>query len=100
MGVTHFGVCSTVAESGQLLLNILNRYDTLVSEVIDSDMEGDALVEHFMRQEFEYTCELLRAADLDTDDGEIMRWALSEQQITSQGLVVLTQRRRKAIAEA
>ncbi len=93
--VTHFGQCDTVRQGAEQLCNCLDLYDVLADEAAASDLEGDGLLEECTRRALDIMTEQLKMCGQDLQDPSVMKWASSEHAITSQGLAVLAEQRRK-----
>jgi hypothetical protein len=94
--VTHFGACDAVQEGGEQLLRVLDIFDAAVNRAAATGLEGPRLLAFCAEETLQITKAELRASGLDTDDPEVMRWALSEHSVTSQGLALLASERRAA----
>lgn len=93
--VTHFGMVDFVQSGAEQLFTSLDRYEAVVDSAAATDLEGDALLK-FCQDGALGVIELeLGESGLDTEDERIMKWALSEHLITSQGIAFLAERRRK-----
>jgi glyoxylase-like metal-dependent hydrolase (beta-lactamase superfamily II) len=97
--VTHFGPSDAVQAGGQQLLEALDAFDAAADELAATDLEGEHLLAASADRCLEITKNELRKCGLDADDPEILRWALSEHSVTSQGVQVLAEKRRKTKAE-
>ena len=93
--VTHFGRCDAVKQGAEQLIACLDLYDALVDEVAQTELEGDALLEECSQNALEIMEDQLRTCGLDPQDPAVTKWAGAEHAITSQGLAVLAERRRK-----
>lgn len=98
--VTHFGECSDIQEGGKQMLHMLDAYDAAVDTAAQTDLEGAALLEYCTKRSVDIIKQDLAACGLDTNDDEVLKWALAENGITSQGLAVLAEQRRKENAGA
>jgi len=94
--VTHFGACDTVQEGGELLLRVLDIFDDAVDRAAATDLEGPQLLAYCADQALDIAKRELQGCGLDTSDPEVMRWALSEHSVTSQGIQLLAMERRAA----
>ncbi len=94
--VTHFGACDAVQGGGELLLRVLDIFDGAVDRASETDLEGPRLLAYCADQALEIMKRELRGCGLDTADPEVMRWALSEHSVTSQGIQLLAMERRAA----
>ncbi len=94
--VTHFGPCDAVQEGGEQLLRMVDEFDEAVNRAAATTLEGPRLLTYCAEQALEITQRELRACGLDTEDRKIMKWALSEHSVTSQGLELLARERRAA----
>ncbi len=98
--VTHFGPSDAVRLGGEQLLEAVAAFDAAADELAAMDLDGEALLEKASDLALGITKQELSRCGLDDTDPEILRWALSEHSVTSQGIWVLAQRRRKAAAES
>jgi hypothetical protein len=94
--LTHFGPRDAVQLGGEQLLDALDAFDAAVDELVATDLEGQKLLARAADAALRITKDDLRKCGLDAGDPEILRWALSEHSVTSQGLQVLALRRRAA----
>lgn len=92
--VTHFGPCDAVREGGAQLLRVLDLFNAAVDRAAATDLEDQKLLAFCAEEALEITKSELRVSDLDPEDPEVMRWALSEHSVTSQGLALLASERR------
>lgn len=92
--VTHFGPCDAVQEGGEQLLRVLDLFNEAVDRAAATDLEGQKLLAYCADEALQITKSELRVSGLDTDDPEVMRWALSEHSVTSQGVALLASERR------
>lgn len=92
--VTHFGPCDAVQEGGKQLLRVLDTFNDAVNRAAATDLDGQRLLAFCAEEALQITKQELRVSGLDVDDPEVMRWALSEHSVTSQGLALLASERR------
>lgn len=98
--VTHFGPNDAVQAGGEQLLQALDAFDAAADELAATDLEGDRMLARSSDLCLEITKNELRKCGLDANDPDILRWALSEHSVTSQGVHVLALKRRTAAAES
>lgn len=98
--VTHFGPSDAVQQGGEQLLEAIDLFDAAADELAATDLVGDAMLARSSELALEITKGELRKCGLDDANAENLRWALSEHSVTSQGVQVLANRRRKAAAES
>jgi glyoxylase-like metal-dependent hydrolase (beta-lactamase superfamily II) len=98
--LTHYGPSDAVQAGGEQLLEAIDAFDAAVERLAALELEGEALLEQASEEALQITKDELGKCGLDAEDREILRWALSEHSVTSQGLQVLALRRRNASAEA
>lgn len=96
--VTHFGPNDAVQLGGEQLLGALDAFDAAADELAATDLEGERMLARSADLCLEITQNELRKCGLNPADPEILRWALSEHSVTSQGVQVLAQKRRTAAA--
>jgi glyoxylase-like metal-dependent hydrolase (beta-lactamase superfamily II) len=94
--VTHFGACDAVQEGGAQLLRMVDEFNEVVDRAAATALEGAPLLAYCAEQALEITQRELRTCGLDPADREIMKWALSEHSVTSQGIELLARERRAA----
>lgn len=92
--VTHFGPCDAVREGGEQMLRMLDFFNEAVNRAAATDLEGPRLLAFCAEEALQITKRELRESGLDTEDPEVMRWALSEHSVTSQGVALLASGRR------
>jgi glyoxylase-like metal-dependent hydrolase (beta-lactamase superfamily II) len=92
--VTHFGPNDRVQEGGEQLLRMLDEFDAATNRAAATDLDGQRLLAYCADEALRITSGELRACGLDTADPEVMRWALSEHSVTSQGIQALALERR------
>ena len=93
--VTHFGRCDAVKQGAEQLIACLDLYDALVDNAAQTELEGDALLKECSQNALDIMQNQLRACGLDPHDPTVTKWAGAEHAITSQGLALLAERRRK-----
>lgn len=98
--VTHFGECSDIQKGGARMIHMLDAYEAAVDTAAKTDLEGDALLEYCTKRSTDIIKQELAACGLDTNDETVLKWALAENAITSQGLVILAEQRRSEAAGA
>lgn len=98
--VTHFGPSDAVQMGGEQLLEAVDAFDAAADELAATELEDDALRARSDELCLAITKSELRKCGLDDSDPTILKWALSEHNVTLQGVMVLAMRRRKAAAEA
>jgi len=92
--VTHFGPCDAVREGGEQLLRVLDLFNEAVERAAATDLDGPRLLAFCAEDALQIAKRELRVSGLDPEDAEVMRWALSEHSVTSQGLALLASERR------
>ena len=73
---------------------MLDEFDAATNRAAASDLDGQRLLAYCADEALRITSGELRACGLDTADPEVMRWALSEHSVTSQGIQALALERR------
>jgi glyoxylase-like metal-dependent hydrolase (beta-lactamase superfamily II) len=94
--LTHFGPCDAVREGGEQLLRVLDLFDAAVDRAATTDLEGQRLLAFCAEESLQIMKRELLESGLDVGDPEVMRWALSEHSVTSQGIALLASERRAA----
>lgn len=98
--VTHFGCCETMEAGAEKLLTCVDRCEALVDSAVSRGLEGDALLDYCRAGVLDLILGEVRKCGLDPDTADVMKWATTEHSITSQGLAVLADQRRKAVQDA
>ncbi len=93
--VTHFGECDYVEEGAEQLLECMDLFDAFVDEAAGTDLRGETLLEYCTRGGGAVIAKRLKKSGLNPEDPDVMLWALSDHDITSQGLAVLAEQRRE-----
>ena len=93
--VTHFGQCDAVQEGAEQLIACLDLYDALVNDVAEREVEGDALHKECSERAQTIMQDQLTTCGLDPEDPAVQKWAGAEHALTSQGLALLAEQRRK-----
>lgn len=94
--VTHFGQSPGVQQGAEQLLHDLDAFDAAVNTAAQTDLVEAELLDYCTSRALDITKQGLVRAGLDLEDDEVMKWALSEHSVTSQGLAALAQKRRDA----
>ena len=97
--LTHFGQCGDIRQGAEQLMNNMDTFDAVADTASQTDLQGKELLEYCTQRAWEVTRQELVHAGLDPEDRVVYKWATAEHSITSQGVAMLAEKRRKDRAE-